>query len=902
MSVRDKWVRRFSIDETAKHKNGFTIYKITSVLFPLESPEAVTVVSVWKRYSDVQQLHKSMKSLHTGLHLKGTFPQLAKNSFFKRFSPEVIEERAKTIKALLEFVAEHRLLFTSTDFVNFLQTGYPEPEHKPSGLINTIRSSLHLPIEEMPPLEYTSDDEGRSPTAQNQTTDIQNIDISQIPIHEPTDVEIRESPKTSTKISESDSFESINSIESLDSDLYEELNKVKIDKQVPGVKRNVLPDLINFDAPSTSKFEDYHTMNKNRDIENISISSTIYGTESERPSESRASIYSKMSGPSLSNPEGATGTDNSDISKNISSRSTIDYVSGLEDSFKFSANKCVSSLSISEGTTGIDNSDISKIIPSRSTIDCVSGTEDSFKFSASANKCLPSLYMSEGTSETEDSYVFSAGYALNLAMSSEQKGDYRGAFDCYKSAIEKMLIGVRTDTDQQRRVLVKEKINKYLSYAETIYKNHLCDVNQSPPSQPARTLALPLRLLRRPAAELGDYRVLAVCCRTLLVLHEPDRACRAMKVIQKIPCNLTEFDDYFHQKADETRQPILPTMIPYMVPLHAYVETDDLIFLILSYAPGERLFDYVKNYKQTIPDRQVNLENVFTEPIKNIDVQNDNIGPSTDIDSLDNKINVDDVNENLKSIDVVDNVSNIDLSVNELVINSQRLLLNVDKVLTEVSNVATISEEESGKEVREEKKVKMEKEIEIDTESNATQTKSELPPSAFCRWGAEILTALESLHNCGIIWRDLHPRNILLGARGQVLLTYCAEYRGSDVTLAKLERSGEKGSLYVAPELLQLGHDQLDRACDFWTFGAIMYELICGFPLSRLHGAFTAHTELRLPRAAHIDARSLLSQLLTYDPSERLGSGKDGIDEIKQHPYFRHIDWQEVYDSWIVPD
>lgn len=32
MSVRDKWVRRFSIDETAKHKNGFTIYKITSVV------------------------------------------------------------------------------------------------------------------------------------------------------------------------------------------------------------------------------------------------------------------------------------------------------------------------------------------------------------------------------------------------------------------------------------------------------------------------------------------------------------------------------------------------------------------------------------------------------------------------------------------------------------------------------------------------------------------------------------------------------------------------------------------------------------------------------------------------------------------------------------------------------
>lgn len=49
--------------------------------------------------------------------------------------------------------------------VHIFQTGYPEPENKTAGVINTIRSSLHLPIEETPPLEYqTSDDEVRSPS------------------------------------------------------------------------------------------------------------------------------------------------------------------------------------------------------------------------------------------------------------------------------------------------------------------------------------------------------------------------------------------------------------------------------------------------------------------------------------------------------------------------------------------------------------------------------------------------------------------------------------------------------------------------------------------------------------------------------------------------------------------
>ncbi|KAF9415792.1 hypothetical protein HW555_006693 [Spodoptera exigua] len=354
MSAKDKWVRRFSVDETAKHKNGFTIYKITSVLFPIQSPEALTVVSVWKRYSDVQRLHKSMRSLHAGLHLRGTFPSLPRYSFFKRFQQEVITERAKTIKSLLEFVAEHRLLFTSTDFVNFLQTGYPEPQPQAGGVINAIRSSLHLPIEETPPLEYqTDDDDTSSPThtaraaTESSHASITSRDepdfISQIPIYEAADVEIRRSPK---KVSPTDSFESINSIESIDSDLYDELNKLTVDKK-PSVKtKSVLPDLIIFDAPSTSKYDDCDTVSLTSNV----CSSTSCEVDSRR-SSSRVSLYSKS---------------------------------------------------------------------------------------------VVSLSNAECKTKTEDSYVFEAGYMLNLAARCEDMGDYQRAFECYKSGIEKMLIGVQS--------------------------------------------------------------------------------------------------------------------------------------------------------------------------------------------------------------------------------------------------------------------------------------------------------------------------------------------------------------------------------------------------------------------------------------------------------------------------
>ncbi|CAG9792537.1 unnamed protein product [Diatraea saccharalis] len=629
---KDKWVRRFTVDETSKHNNGFTIYKITSVLFPIESPEAVTVVSVWKRYSDVQRLHKSMKALHAGLHLRGTFPPLTRHSYFKRFQKEVVEERAKCIKSLLECVAEHRLLFTSTDFVNFLQTGYPQPESEAGGIINAIRSSLHLPIEETPPLEYqTDDDDSRSPihTARSQTADNQqlNIDetdfISQIPIYEAADVEIRESPKDD-KLSNANSFESLSSLDSINSDLYDELSKVTIDKHKPSVKsKSALPDLINFDAPSTSKFDDYHTMSKcgNTNSDSTSLTSNMYGSTSsvfdmERRSSSRISLYSKQSLLSLTNVESRT--------------------------------------------------------------------------------------------RTEDSYVFEAGYMLNLAARCENMGDYQKAFDCYKSGIEKMLIGVQNDSDPQRRALIKEKTNKYLSYAEAIYKDHLSDTERSysicgiPLTQllpereesacRASQCPLPLSMLARPYEELALYRVLAVLSSSImLVLHKEQQACYAMKVVQKVPHNLTEFDEYFLRRTTETREPILPTLIPYMVPLHAYVETNNLYFLILAYAPGEKLFDYIKNYVKSTPNtpaREVNLENVFAEPkIKSNDTDNDNV------DNVKLNIDTEEAVNNNQS-DKTETLDNVNVSVNELVINSQKLLMNVDKALSEAKTDVSVMKDE----------------------------------------------------------------------------------------------------------------------------------------------------------------------------------------------------------------
>ncbi|NXE02233.1 RPKL1 protein, partial [Chaetorhynchus papuensis] len=156
-------------------------------------------------------------------------------------------------------------------------------------------------------------------------------------------------------------------------------------------------------------------------------------------------------------------------------------------------------------------------------------------------------------------------------------------------------------------------------------------------------------------------------------------------------------------------------------------------------------------------------------------------------------------------------------------------------------------------------------------------------------WAAEILLALEGLHQQGVLCRDLNPRNLLLDAAGHVRLTFFGQWTEVEPQYCSQARE----ELYSAPEVG--GIVEPTEAADCWSFGSLLYELLTGVPLSQNHpSGIQPHTQLHLPEGLSLAATSLLTELLQYNPKRRLGSGGGGIAKLKSHSFFSTVPWNKL--------
>jgi protein-serine/threonine kinase len=155
-----------------------------------------------------------------------------------------------------------------------------------------------------------------------------------------------------------------------------------------------------------------------------------------------------------------------------------------------------------------------------------------------------------------------------------------------------------------------------------------------------------------------------------------------------------------------------------------------------------------------------------------------------------------------------------------------------------------------------------------------------------------------------ILYRDLKPENVLVGSDGYIKLT--------DFGLSKENIQGQKDAKslcgtaeYLSPEILQRqGHG---KATDWWSFGAIIYEMLVGLPpfYSKDREKLYQNIKYGEPKMDYDfltpDARDLCTRLLIKNPAERLGGGETDAEEIKCHPWFECIDWKKIESKVLAP-
>lgn len=205
-------------------------------------------------------------------------------------------------------------------------------------------------------------------------------------------------------------------------------------------------------------------------------------------------------------------------------------------------------------------------------------------------------------------------------------------------------------------------------------------------------------------------------------------------------------------------------------------------------------------------------------------------------------------------------------------------------------------------------------------------------------YAAEIAEGVEALHGAGIIYRDLKPENVLIGADGHIVLSDFGlskefprpgvEARSPHWLLpsdsSSKHKHGDKvpkdppppettttfcgTAEYLAPEVIS--GQPYSYQVDWWSFGTMLYEMLAGYTPF----AGESHTEMYVrvlreplsfpdsasrgydPTAWDQDTRGFLRGLLQKDPGLRLQEPR-----LKRHPYFGMIEWDHIHYRRYIP-
>ena len=169
-------------------------------------------------------------------------------------------------------------------------------------------------------------------------------------------------------------------------------------------------------------------------------------------------------------------------------------------------------------------------------------------------------------------------------------------------------------------------------------------------------------------------------------------------------------------------------------------------------------------------------------------------------------------------------------------------------------------------------------------------------------FAACVILGLEYIHSEGIIHRDVKPENIICDEKGYLKLGDFGIAKiaseNENYTQGKYEICGTPG--FISPEIVN-GNCRYES--DFFSLGVMLYEIILGKKpfisesKKEMINEFN-NKKVVLTRKECNDVFSehlcdFISKLIEIDYEKRLG--RNGINEIKSHPFFEGFNWKQLF-------
>lgn len=170
-------------------------------------------------------------------------------------------------------------------------------------------------------------------------------------------------------------------------------------------------------------------------------------------------------------------------------------------------------------------------------------------------------------------------------------------------------------------------------------------------------------------------------------------------------------------------------------------------------------------------------------------------------------------------------------------------------------------------------------------------------------YASQIVLCFEYLHSKNFIYRDLKPENVLIHQSGYLKL--------SDFGFIKQLKNNERTYTicgtpeYLAPEIIMnKGHG---KAVDWYTLGIFIYEMLvgrCPYMNDDPYEIFKMiiQGQLTFPKGFDRGAKSLIKHLVDHDLSKRYGNLKHGVEDIKNHRFFKDTKFYDVITQVVRPN